>query len=367
MKVKRLKLSKLSKIVNNQQVCHNFGINLMESKSKFTGSQKKDALSMAQGLFESKVSIHRPPSTAQKATYTTVRSGATRPVHTTRYGKTREKSRRTECINVQQPTHHPVWKPFSSERSLSKDKNKQTNIKKSYSTVNSVSNTTNQDRDPDLARLPRGVEILEPWINEEFCEEWIGVNAGANCFIMIQPCDFDHPVECLPPLQKADEPLLERPIEEVKKYVAPKILHNYNYPQKENQYQCQHEQKQDAKVDPRRTTQRLRTSEIIKQEIEDLERLLQGYGNPNSSSIVNRYQYEITKLKEMVVETLREYHIDEDLPQEKLETSVIQGDLFEFIARHEEVITAIKEKRDACLKELAKLEQELCGNRRTEP
>ena len=98
------------------------------------------------------VSIHRPPSTAQKATYTTVRSGATRPVHTTRYGKTREKSRRTECINVQQPTHHPVWKPFSSERSLSKDKNKQTNIKKSYSTVNSVSNTTNQDRDPDLAR-----------------------------------------------------------------------------------------------------------------------------------------------------------------------------------------------------------------------
>ena len=33
---------------------------------------------------------------------------------------------------------------------------------------------------------------------------------------MIQPCDFDHPVECLPPLQKADEPLLERPIEEVK-------------------------------------------------------------------------------------------------------------------------------------------------------
>lgn len=34
-----------------------------------------------------------------------------------------------------------------------------------------------------------------------------------------------------------------------------------------------------------------------------------GYGNPNSSSIVNRYQYEITKLKEMVVETLREYHM----------------------------------------------------------
>lgn len=43
----------------------------------------------------------------------------------------------------------------------------------------------------------------------------IGVDADPNCFILL-PCGFDNTSDYLPPLQKPDEPLLQRPEKEVK-------------------------------------------------------------------------------------------------------------------------------------------------------
>lgn len=332
----------------------------MESRSKFTDFQKKDAFNLAQGLYQSKVLVQRPPTSAQKTTYNAVRShNVPRMTHGSRMAKKRNKSKTPESI-VQQANQS--WRPFSGEKSLSKGKNKfvgmNINKQDSNSTSKIMPSNKQEIEDDDNSRLPKGVEMLDPWISEENFEEWIGIDADPNSFVIL-PCGFDNTIECLPPLQTSGEPLLQRPVKEFKKYVPPKILHNYNYLGNESSFQCQHDRRQTTKVDQSETVPRLRTSEIIRQEIEDLERLLQGYGNPNSSSIVNRYQYEITTLKEMVIETLRDYNLDEEVPEEKLEASLIQGDLFAFLERHEEVIAAIKEKRDACVRELAKLEQEL--------
>ncbi|XP_028415930.1 uncharacterized protein LOC114539489 isoform X2 [Dendronephthya gigantea] len=138
-----------------------------------------------------------------------------------------------------------------------------------------------------------------------------------------------------------------------------KFSTNYNYLENEDQsFQCQHGQKQQGKLESRENMKRLETSEIIMQEIEELEQLLQGYGNPNSSSIVNLYQHEITTLKEMVVTTLRDYTFNVNIPEE-MAPEIFHGDLFEFLAHHDKTIAAIKEKRDACVRELARLEKEL--------
>lgn len=319
------------------------------SSAAFTEGQKKDALRLAKGLFESKVLVNRPPTTAQRTTYN---AGRPRSVPKSSHRTKKVKSNKSESHLV-----NPVWRPFG--KLLSQVRHEIHSGKKTYMTKSG--SNLRQDQDCGISdktpRLPSSAHSLEPWITEQDLEPWIGIPADPNCFVIL-PSGFHPDANCLPPLQSHEDSLLERPVQEIKKYVPPKILHNYNYTENEDSFQCHHDRKQCGKSEPREITKRLRTSEFIRQEIEDLEQLLQGYGNPNSSSIVNRYQYEITKLKEMVIETLRDYTFDVDIPEE-LESTIFHGDLFEFLARHDEIIAAIKEKRDACMKELARLEQEL--------
>ncbi|KAK3717317.1 hypothetical protein QZH41_011556, partial [Actinostola sp. cb2023] len=56
-----------------------------------------------------------------------------------------------------------------------------------------------------------------------------------------------------------------------------------------------------------------RGADLIRQEIRDLERLLQGIGNPEGSSIVVRYQYDINHLQDMVKSTLKDYVFPEEV------------------------------------------------------
>ena len=321
------------------------------ANTTFTEGQKKDALRLAKGLFESKVLVNRPPSVAQRATYNV---GKPWSAQKSSFGSKKIKSTKSQKRLV-----NPVWRPFGQDKSLSQVRREIHNGRESK--PKSESNPA-QAEDYGISyktsRLPNGISSLEPWITEENVESMTGIPSDPSCFVIL-PSGFHPDVNCLPPLQSHEDTLVERPADEIKKYIPPKILHNYNYLENEDSLQYQHDRKQCGKSEAtRENTKRLRTSEIIEQEIQDLEQLLQGYGNPNSSSVVNRYQYEITKLKGMVIETLRDYTFDVDIPKE-LESSVFHGDLFEFLARHDEIIAAIKEKRDACVNELARLQQEL--------
>ena len=322
------------------------------SNTTFTEGQKKDALRLAKGLFESKVLVNRPPTAAQRATYNAGRPWSVQ--------KSACGSKKIKSTKLQKHLVNPVWRPFGQDKSLNQVR-REIHCGRESRTKSGSNPTQAEDYGAShkTSRLPNGICSLEPWITEENVEPWTGIPAHPNCFVIL-PSGFHSDVNCLPPLQSHEDTLVEQPADEIKKYIPPKILHNYNYLEKEDSLQYQHDRKQCGKSEAtsRKSTKRLRTSEIIEQEIQDFEQLLQGYGNPSSSSIVNRYQYEITKLKEMVIETLRDYTFDVDIPKE-LESTIFHGDLFEFLARHDEIIAAIKEKRDACVNELSRLQQEL--------
>ncbi|XP_028417307.1 uncharacterized protein LOC114541705 [Dendronephthya gigantea] len=267
------------------------------SNTAFTNDQMKDALRLAKGLFESKVLVKRPPTTAQRATYNTSRPQSVPKSSSHRTKKLKPNKSENQLVN-------PVWRPFSQDKSLS-----QARKEIIYGKRPLIRNVDKEDHgiNDTKPRLPRGIDSMEPWMTDENLESWTGIPANENCFVML-PSGFAADVNCLPPPQSPTDTLLERSVQEIKAYVPPKILHNYNYLENEDQsFQCQHGQKQQGKLESRENMKRLETSEIIMQEIEELEQLLQGYGNPNSSSIVNLYQHEITTLKEMVVTTLRDY------------------------------------------------------------
>ena len=107
----------------------------------------------------------------------------------------------------------------------------------------------------------------------------------------------------------------------------------------------------------------MRTVDIIRQEIQDLERLLEGIGNPTGSSVVVRYQHDINHLRNMLQTTLDGYELDDNTPRCLTPVAVcFQEDLIRYPDEHEQIFKTIKQRRDQCVQELADVEHEIMEN-----
>ncbi|KAJ7375689.1 hypothetical protein OS493_039577, partial [Desmophyllum pertusum] len=106
----------------------------------------------------------------------------------------------------------------------------------------------------------------------------------------------------------------------------------------------------------------MRRADIIKQEIEDLERLLQGIGNPKGSSVVVRYQHDINYLRDMARSTVEGYDFSVKARSLTPVAASFQDDLVRYPEQHDQIVITIKQRRDQCIRELADIENEIMNN-----
>lgn len=103
----------------------------------------------------------------------------------------------------------------------------------------------------------------------------------------------------------------------------------------------------------------MQRADIIRQEIEDLERLLQGIGNPKGSSLVVRYQHDINYLRNMAKNTVEGYDFSQEVRSLTPVAASFQEDLVRYPEQHDQIVATIKERRDQCVRQLADIEHEI--------
>ncbi|XP_074648403.1 uncharacterized protein LOC141903919 isoform X2 [Tubulanus polymorphus] len=107
-----------------------------------------------------------------------------------------------------------------------------------------------------------------------------------------------------------------------------------------------------------------RTCDVVRKEIIELEKLIQGIGTDGSPCLVVQFQADITKLKSMVddTNTMLEADIFRRNHRSRLDNPEVTEDHFglrQFYADHESIIRQIRIQHAICCRELALLEQEL--------
>lgn len=111
------------------------------------------------------------------------------------------------------------------------------------------------------------------------------------------------------------------------------------------------------------TAHQRRTVGVVRKEIEELELLMKGIGSASGCSLVVQYQYEISKLQNMVENTLDRVEEIEKRERERLEALESQQKdycgLRKFYKEHDEVIRQIRLQHSKCVRELAILERDL--------
>ncbi|XP_038068159.1 uncharacterized protein LOC119737693 [Patiria miniata] len=219
--------------------------------------------------------------------------------------------------------------------------------------------------------IPEDIAQLRPWLTEDVPMDWCGVDSS-SCLIFLP--SLLHQVDDLPvvpPVQRADDVMPHTVIPPPPKPFDPKKLFHYDVekhippePTYESRNQTQARRgiyAADGSLlhDEERYSVN-RTQEIIRKEIEDLENLLQGIGNADSSNVMVQYQADISKLQWSVKDTLVkcyqiESHFQKDKPEEPSDLLGLRA----YIKEKEEILKQIKARREACLLELERLESEV--------
>ncbi|XP_077980333.1 uncharacterized protein LOC144435615 [Glandiceps talaboti] len=212
----------------------------------------------------------------------------------------------------------------------------------------------------NLRRLPKGIAALGPFLTEDIPIEWCGVDPK-SCLVFLPSLlyqDGDLPV--LPPVQEADDVIPHVMVPAPLKPFDPKRLFHYTGDKSRSESVTGDSRiySSDGKVLHDNSKYTIgRTKDVIRKEIDDLEKLLQGIGRAESDNIVVQYQHDINVLQREVRKTLRQArHIKGPVPEEE------PPDLFglrQFYREHDEVIARIKQRREVCLQELYEYEAEL--------
>lgn len=100
----------------------------------------------------------------------------------------------------------------------------------------------------------------------------------------------------------------------------------------------------------------MRTADIVKKEITDLENLLKGVGNMDSNCSMVNYQSEILNFQTLLNDTLD--MVPERLKNPPPESPKDRFGLIKMVADHDVVIQNIEERVKKCREELADLELE---------
>ncbi|XP_031567896.1 uncharacterized protein LOC116302688 [Actinia tenebrosa] len=351
----------------------------------------EEVLDMARGLIESRVVVKRPPSAAQRRAY-----------HATPRGPPiipKEKRARPSSAKARLSTEHdvknttaiavpprPPWRPFTRESSLSKldttgfldtqqpeevgvkIKREEEETKNEKKKIPSIYQSRN---------LPEGLSALSEWLTEKVPPDWAQGYSPESSFVFL-PClqsMNEQDLPCVPVVQEPDEELSYTPVPQIQIYKPPKPRLKFSQDSaaglKQNS-KSSLSSGDDETVRPKHLRmynkdgelihdiyRGKRTEEIIRQEIRDLERLLQGIGNPYGSSIVVRYQHDINHLQEMVKSTLEGYTFPDDERCVTPVAATLQEDLVNYPAKHDEIMASICKRRDECIEELAVIERKI--------
>ncbi|KAJ7329008.1 hypothetical protein OS493_023300 [Desmophyllum pertusum] len=224
--------------------------------------------------------------------------------------------------------------------------------------------------------LPSSLVFLQEWLTEDVPSNWSTHVSPKHSFVFL-PCLLSavesDDLPAMPPVQQPDDLLIYTPVPQAKKFKPPKP-----------RFQPFHERKMKARgeSDPGDNLERevtigmqnqarplhitifegMRRADIIKQEIEDLERLLQGIGNPKGSSVVVRYQHDINYLRDMARSTVEGYDFSVKARSLTPVAASFQDDLVRYPEQHDQIVITIKQRRDQCIRELADIENEIMNN-----
>ncbi|XP_022108421.1 uncharacterized protein LOC110988839 isoform X2 [Acanthaster planci] len=219
--------------------------------------------------------------------------------------------------------------------------------------------------------IPEGIAQLRPWLTEDVPVDWCGVDASSCLIFLPSLCQQLDDLPIVPPIQHSEDVLPHTVIPPPPKPFDPKKLFHYNVEKHippEPTYESRSQTRTRRGIyaadgsllyDEEKYSVN-RTEEIIRKEIEDLENLLHGIGNADSSNVMVQYQADISKLQWTVKDTLVkcyqiESHFQKDKPEE-------QPDLFglrAYIKEKEAILNQIRARREACMMELERLESEV--------
>lgn len=329
-----------------------------------------EAFEIARGLYNSKVSIQRPPTAAQHGVLTTSSRGP--PPHAGMKPRPFSAKARITTERVGEKTNvghrsRPPWRPFSGHAALNRPAPLMN--KECDSSTVTMKEELSQDSTPVPSVykdrcLPKNLTILQEWLTEDVPNNWPTQLTPKHSFVFLpcmqsEQCVWDK-LPVVPPAQQPDDVLIFTPEPQVKKFKPPKPrLQSFV---EEEQTRCKH-RSNIVRTDPSPPThdifEGMRRADIIRQEIEDLERLLQGIGNPKGSSIVVRYQHDINYLRDMARNTVEGYDFSQEAQSLTPVAASFQEDLVRYPEKHDQIVSTIKERRDQCVKQLADIEQEI--------
>ncbi|XP_041473807.1 uncharacterized protein LOC121422705 [Lytechinus variegatus] len=223
--------------------------------------------------------------------------------------------------------------------------------------------------------LPQGISALSPWITPGLPSEWIGVDEGSCVVFLPSLLGETEALPVVPPPQESSEVMPHKPPPPQPKPFDPRKLFHYDVEKNLPSYmkdvdgprpKSRPGTSKDGRIyslngqllHDQCKYSRNRTALMIKQEIEDLELLLEGVGRKGSANPVVQYQYEISMLKKAVSDTIIQCHLMRRPKPKEEEPPDLTG-LRQYIREREHVLAKIKARREACLIELAKLENSL--------
>ncbi|KAL9951287.1 hypothetical protein ACROYT_G043925 [Oculina patagonica] len=335
-----------------------------------------EAYDIARGLYDSKVNIKRPPSAAQHGVYTASCRGPPtqanlkpRPIS----AKARITTERVGEKATATPKPRPPWRPFSGHAALNR---RTLLINKDTDNGNTMMEEELHCDLPSLPKvykdrcLPRGLVFLQEWLTEDVPSDWLTQLTPKHSFVFLPctqsgECDMDN-LPAVPPVQQPVDLLIYTPEPQIKTFKPPKP--RFQPFVEDEEMRCKHRRDsmnaKPSQASLHDTFEGMRTADIIRQEIEDLERLLQGIGNPKGSSVVVRYQHDINYLRDMVRSTVELYDFSEEARSLTPVAASFQEDLVRYPEQHDQIVLTIKQRRDQCVRELADIEQEIMNNNR---
>ncbi|KXJ26553.1 uncharacterized protein LOC110239924 [Exaiptasia diaphana] len=333
----------------------------------------QDVIEMARGLFDSRVVVKRPPSAAQRRAYHAPPKGP--PIAVPKQQRPCSAKARINSSNndVKKPNlpPRPPWRPFTRASSLSKIDGY---LHSNTPDENIKDNDKHDSKEPsiyDHRTLPQGLVPLSEWLTEQVPSDWAKGYSSESSFVFL-PClhYIKNDLPCVPLPQQPQDQLPYTVSQQTQKYKAPRSRSEKHADLKQKsapEQPSDNSDDQSSQVNHMRmynsegelvhdVYRGKRGAELIKQEIRDLELLLQGIGNPEGSSIVVRYQHDINHLQNMVKSTLQDYNAQHERPCTPVAVA-LQEDLVKYPAQHDEIMEQIRKRRDECVEELAAIEK----------
>lgn len=191
-----------------------------------------EAYEIARGLYNSKVSIQRPPTAAQHGVFTASSRGppphagikpcpfsAKAEITTERVG---------EKTNVRQRSRLP-WRPFSGHAALNRPAPLENKESDSGTVKMKEELSCDSDAVPSVYKdrcLPKNITILQEWLTEDVPNNWPTQLTPKHSFVFLpcmqsEECVWDK-LPAVPPTQQPDDLLIFTPVPQVKKCKPPK-------------------------------------------------------------------------------------------------------------------------------------------------